>query len=61
MEKEKFLGIINEEEYKIILELLENGKLKEYRFLIDMFDREKRFLLDSMDKSPKEIYQAITV
>lgn len=59
MEKEKFLGIINEEEYKIILELLENGKLKEYRFLIDMFDREKRFLLDSMDKSPKEIYQAI--
>ena len=41
MEKNEYLGIITEEEYKLIYELIENGKLKEYRYLVDMFEMKK--------------------
>lgn len=59
MEKQEYLGIITEEEYRLINELVKNGKLKEYRYLIEMFDKEKNELADMMDKTPDEIYKAI--
>lgn len=59
MDKSNYLSIIIEEEYKLINELIENGKLKEYRYLIDMFDKEKQELIDMIDKTPKEIYNYI--
>lgn len=60
MEKEKYLGIIIEEEYKLINELVQNGKLQNYHYLVEMFNQEKEFLAGNMDKTPKEIYDEIT-
>ena len=59
MEKNEYLGIITEEEYKLIYELIENGKLKEYRYLVDMFENEKKELVDMIDKTPNEVYNTI--
>ena len=59
MEKQEYLGIITEEEYKLINELIQNGKLKEYRYLVEMFDKEKNELALMMDKTPEEVYDAI--
>ena len=59
MEKQEYLGIIIEEEYKLINELIQNGKLKEYHYLIEMFDEEKDMLASYMDKTPNEVYCAI--
>lgn len=50
---------INKCEYNLIMELIENGKLKEYRYLIDMFDKEKYELINMIDKTPAEIYNYI--
>ena len=59
MEKQEYLGIITEEEYKLINELIQNGKLQEYRYLVEMFDKEKNELASYMDKTPEEVYDAI--
>ena len=42
MEKEQSSAAFTEEEYKLISELIKNGKLKEYRYLVEMFDKEKK-------------------
>lgn len=60
MNKQAYLGIITEEEYKLINELVQNGKLKEYRHLTEMFEKEKYELADMIDKAPEEVYDAIT-
>ncbi len=60
MEKQEYLGIITEEEYKLINELVQNGKLQEYRYLVEMFEKEKGELASMMDKTPEEVYDAIT-
>ena len=60
MKKEEYLGIITEEEYKLINELVQNGKLQEYHYLIEMFDKLKNELVDNIDKTPNEIYDLIT-
>lgn len=60
MEMPEYLGMITEEEYKLINELVKNGKLKEYRYLVDMFEEEKALLASMIDKTPKEVYEAIT-
>ena len=59
MEKSEYLGIITEEEYKLIDELVKNGKLKEYRYLVEMFDKEKNMLAGMIDESPEVIYNKI--
>ena len=59
MEKEEYLGIITEEEYKLILELVKNGKLQEYRYLVEMFDKEKNELAAMMDMDPNDVYNKI--
>ncbi len=59
MEKQEYLGIITEEEYKLINKLIQNGKLQEYRYLVEMFDKEKNELASYMDKTPEEVYDAI--
>lgn len=59
MEKTEYLGIITEEEYKLINELIQNGKLQEYRYLVEMFEKEKGELASMMDKAPEEVYDAI--
>ena len=59
MEKQEFLGIVTEEEYKLINELIQNGKLQEYRNLIEMFEDEKVKLVSMMDKTPDEVYNLI--
>lgn len=59
MEKQEYLGLITEEEYKLIDELVKNGKLKEYRYLVEMFDKEKNMLAGMMDESPEVIYNKI--
>ena len=59
MEKQEYLGIITEEEYKLINELIQNGKLKEYRYLVEMFDKEKSDLAFMINKTPNEIYNYI--
>ena len=60
MKREEYLGIITEEEYKLINELVQNGKLQEYHYLIEMFDKLKNELVDNIDKTPDEIYDLIT-
>ena len=59
MDKQKYLGIITEEEYKLIDELVKNGKLQEYHYLVEMFEKEKAELVSMMDKTPEEIYDYI--
>ena len=59
LEKGQYLGIITEEEYKLISELVKNGKLQEYRYLVEMFDKEKGELADMMDRTPNDVYNAI--
>ena len=59
MEMPEYLGIITEEGYKLINELIYNGKLKEYRYLIDMFEEEKVLLASMMDKTPEEVYDVV--
>ncbi len=59
MTEQEYLGIITEEEYKLIAELIKNGKLKEYRYLVDMFDEEKSDLLSMMNRGSNEIYDYI--
>lgn len=60
MDKQEYLGIITEEEYKLINELVQNGKLQEYRYLVEMFEKEKSELASMIDKTPEEVYDAIT-
>lgn len=59
MERQEYLEIITEEEYKLINELVQNGKLQEYHYLVEMFDQEKEALANSMNKTPSEIYDVI--
>lgn len=59
MEKEDYIKIIIEEEYKLINELVQNGKLKEYHYLIEMFDQEKNKFIDNLYQTPEEIYDFI--
>ncbi len=59
MDKNLYKSIITREEYKLVNELVSNGKLKEYRYLIDMFEDEKYLLLEMMDKNPTDIYNEI--
>ena len=59
MKRQEYLKIITEEEYKLIEELVKNGKLKEYRYLVDMFDKEKNMLAYMIDESPENIYNKI--
>ena len=59
MERQEYLEIITEEEYKLINELVQNGKLQEYHYLVEMFDREKDELVNNMSKTPEEIYDGI--
>ncbi len=59
MERQEYLEIITEEEYKLINELVQNGKLQEYHYLVEMFDQEKENLVNNMNKTPKEIYNGI--
>ena len=59
MTAEEYQGIINEEMFKLINELVENGKLKEYRPLYEMFVKEKDELIEIADKSPEEVYSKI--
>ena len=60
MEKKEYLNIITLEEYKLINELVQNGKLQNYHYLVEMFDKEKNDLLNNMNKTPNEIYDLIT-
>ena len=50
MTAEEYQGIINEEMFKLINELVENGKLKEYRPLYEIFVEEKDELIEIADK-----------
>ena len=59
MLKEEYQGIIIEEMYKIIYELVINGKLKEYHSIVEMFMDEKEELTSMIDKSPEEVYATI--
>ena len=59
MERQKYLEIIKDEEYKLINELVQNGKLQDYHYLVEMFDREKDELVNNMSKTPEEIYDGI--
>lgn len=59
MLKEEYQGIIIEEMYKIIYELVINGKLKEYHPIVEMFMDEKEELTSMIDKSPEEVYATI--
>ena len=59
MTAEEYQGIINEEMFKLINELVENGKLKEYRPLYEIFVEEKDELIEIADKSPEEVYSKI--
>ena len=59
MLKEEYQGIIIEEMYKIIYELVINGKLKEYHPIVEMFMDEKEELTSLIDKSPEEVYATI--
>ena len=59
MFKEEYQGIIIEEMYKIIYELVINGKLKEYHPIVEMFMDEKEELTSMIDKSPEEVYATI--
>ena len=59
MDKDLYKSIITSEEYKLINELVCNGKLKEYRYLIDMFEDEKSLLLEMDDKPAYDIYNVI--
>lgn len=59
MTTEEYQGIINEEMFKLINELVENGKLKEYRPLYEIFVEEKDELIEIADKSPEEVYSKI--
>ena len=45
--------------YRFIYELVENGKLKEYHPIVEMFMDEKEKLASMIDKSPEEVYAAI--
>ena len=60
MEKKEYLNIITLEEYKLINELVQNGKLQNYHYLVEMFGKEKNDLLNNMNKTPNEIYDLIT-
>lgn len=59
MTMKEYLEIINEEIYRFIYELVENGKLKEYHPIVEMFMDEKEKLASMIDKSPEEVYAAI--
>lgn len=59
MNLEEYQGIINEEMFKIINELVKNGKLKEYRPIYEMFEDEKKELVSMEDKSSEEVYSKI--
>lgn len=59
MEKIEYAGIITEEMYKLAKELIDNGKLDEYRYLIDDFSARKEQLLSMMESKPEEVYMNI--
>ena len=59
MKSQDYLEIIIDEEYKLINELVQNGKLQDYRYLIDMFNKEKKDLINNMNKTPEEVYETI--
>ena len=60
MKREEYLGIITEEEYKLMHVLVQNGTLQAYHYLIEMSDKLKNELVDNIDKTPDEIYDLIT-
>lgn len=59
MNEAQYDSIITEEIYKLLMELVENGKLTEYRYLLDKFNEEKQVLLALIDKHPGEVYDQI--
>ena len=59
LNKEEYLKIIIDEEYKLLTEIIKNGELKEYRKLIEIFDGERELLLQMFNDSPLEIYNHI--
>lgn len=59
MTKEEYILMMNLEEYKIVLEFLKNGKLKEYHDLVDVLDDAKNRLLLLMNENPQKIYDDI--
>ena len=59
MTKEEYILMMNLEEYKIVLEFMKNGKLKEYHDLVDVLDDVKNRLLLLMNESPQKVYDDI--
>ncbi len=59
MNKDLYKGIITKEKSKLINELISNGKLKKYGYLIDMFEKETYLLLEMIDRNPIDIYNEI--
>ena len=59
MDKITYSNIVSEEAYKILYELVQNGKLTEYRYLREMLESEKNKLVQMMDKAPEEVYNVI--
>lgn len=59
MTTEEYQGIINEEMFKLINELVKKGKLKEYRFLVEMFMHERDELSLIINRRPEEVYSEI--
>lgn len=59
MDVQDYLKVITSEEYKLIFELVQNGKLGNYHYLVEMFDKIKDKLILMKDSSPKKIYDLI--
>ena len=59
MDVQEYLNIIISEEYKLIYELVKNGNLSNYHYLVEMFNKVKNELVENMDKTPSEIYDLI--
>ena len=59
MDVQEYLNIIISEEYKLIYELVKNGNLSNYHYLVELFDTVKDKLISMNDSFPKEIYDLI--
>ena len=59
MDVQEYLYIIISEEYKLIYELVKNGNLSNYHYLVELFDTVKDKLISMNDSFPKEIYDLI--
>ena len=59
MDVQEYLNIIISEEYKLIYELVKNGNLSNYHYLVELFDTVKDKFISMNDSFPKEIYDLI--